>query len=374
MRLILLLCGLQALASASQHRQVFEIPSAIQNETSIAQFTSTSTPLDAPKAHPINGSAFDWWYFDVVSSDPGSLASVVVTFFASSQPAFPLLHASNNVLPVRLWVSFPNGTLAQAEAFASSATVSTEGDNSSGDWHGTGFKWTKVSSTYTIEVDAPSVGIKGSIVFKSTAPAHLPCGAVVDGGTLQVGPHIGWANAVPDAASTVNLEINGTALVFEGSGYHDKNWSDQPFTTHVASWYWGHGRLGPFTLVWFDMLDLNGVEHVSAYLAKDNQIVTASCASQSISVRPTGANNASFYPPVLSTPNPTGYHISLDLGNKTRMEVDVNVLVNLNEFNPAYARVVGNMSARVVVPPGARGKTQADLQGMALFEQFKLIK
>ncbi|KAK7008218.1 hypothetical protein R3P38DRAFT_3024000 [Favolaschia claudopus] len=363
MRRLLLLFGLQVLASASQHRQVFEIPSGIQNKTSIAQFTSTSTPLDAPKVHPINASAFDWWYFDVVSSDPSSLASVIVTFFTSSQAAFP------------------------AGAFASSATVTIEGDNSSGAWHGTGFKWTRI--------DAPSVGVKGSIVMRSTAPAHLPCGAVVEGETLQVGPHIGWANGVPDAASIVNLEINGTAFTFEGSGYHDKNWSDQPFTTHVASWYWGHGRLGPFSLVWYDILDVNGIEHVSAYLAKDNHIVTASCASQSISVR---LNNASLYPPTMSTPNPTGYRISLDLGDGTRMEVDVNVLGDLSEPNPAYAGFVGNMSARTVGPPGATGGgdgTRAEntvtpprwelvltrhdsavleaLDGVALFDQFKLI-
>ncbi|KAK7055840.1 hypothetical protein R3P38DRAFT_2682331 [Favolaschia claudopus] len=371
MRRILFLLGLQALASASQQRQVFQIPSAIQNKTSIAQFTSTSTPLDAPKVHPINASAFEWWYFNVVSSDPDSLASVIVTFFTSSQRAFPVLDPSDSVLAARIWVSFPNGTLAQAEAFASSATVTTasEGANSSGDWHGTGFRWTKVSSTYTIEIDALSVGVKGSIVMQSTAPAHLPCGAVVEGETLQVGPHIGWANGVPDAASIVNLEINGTAFTFEGSGYHDKNWSDQPFTTHVASWYWGHGRLGPYSLVWFDLLDVNGVEHVSAYVAKDNQIVTASCAPQSIFVRPIGSS----YPPVMSTPNPTGYHISLDLGDETRMEVDVNVLGDLSEPNPAYAGFVGNMSAWIVGPPGTR-ENRAELHGVALFDQFKLIE
>jgi hypothetical protein len=39
---------------------------------------------------------------------------------------------------------------------------------------------------------------------------------------MEVGPHIGWANAIPDAASTVELTINGTKLAFAGTGYHDK--------------------------------------------------------------------------------------------------------------------------------------------------------
>jgi len=35
-------------------------------------------------------------------------------------------------------------------------------------------------------------------------------------------PHVGWANAVPDARATVDIEVNGTAISFSGIGYHDK--------------------------------------------------------------------------------------------------------------------------------------------------------
>lgn len=35
-------------------------------------------------------------------------------------------------------------------------------------------------------------------------------------------PHIGWANAVPDAKAKVDFEIGGVALAFTGPGYHDK--------------------------------------------------------------------------------------------------------------------------------------------------------
>lgn len=37
-----------------------------------------------------------------------------------------------------------------------------------------------------------------------------------------MGPHIGWANAIPDAVSTVDLVVDGTRLDFTGAGYHDK--------------------------------------------------------------------------------------------------------------------------------------------------------
>ena len=35
-------------------------------------------------------------------------------------------------------------------------------------------------------------------------------------------PGIGSANAVPDAKATVDFDIAGTKLAFEGVGYHDK--------------------------------------------------------------------------------------------------------------------------------------------------------
>ncbi|KAJ6600369.1 hypothetical protein DFH09DRAFT_1128132, partial [Mycena vulgaris] len=308
---------------------------------------SGATGLDALKVHPINGSAFDWWYFDAVFTDPAVLSSDVVTFFASSQPAFPLLDPSDSITMARIcqWVSFPNGTLWSAVS---------NGDGATWTWHGTGFSWVGTpASEYLIAIDAPEV-----------APAHYPCGPAEGGQTMEVGPNIGWANAVPDAASIVNLKIGDTRLAFKGTGYHDKNWSSQPFTTHVASWYWGHGRIGNFSIVWFDLLDLTGKESVSACASKDDEIIAASCTLSSIKVRPTGQN--ATYPPVISMPNPTGYHIDLDLGVHGQLEV-----APLIGLNPEYAHSVGTMSG-FLVP--VRGHAATGLTGMALFEQFKLMR
>ncbi|KAJ7207711.1 hypothetical protein B0H12DRAFT_1206012 [Mycena haematopus] len=290
-----------------------------------AQFTSGATGLDAPKVQPINASAFDWWYFDVVSTDPTSLSSVVVIFFTSPESAFPVMDPSDSITTAYILVSFPNGTLWSAFSDADEgASVVAEGDSSRGTWHGAGFSWTRtLASGYLILIDAPHIGVSGSISFQPVAPAHYPCGPVAPGQTLEVGPNVGWANAIPDAASAVNLIVGGTRLGFSGSGYHDKNWSNQPFASLVASWYWGHGRVGDYSLA------------VSAYVSKDNKIVAASCALGSITVRPTGQN--STYPPVISTGNPSGYHIEVDIGLKANAE---------------YGRFVGNMTGEVVSTKG----------------------
>ncbi|KAK7042340.1 hypothetical protein R3P38DRAFT_3448220 [Favolaschia claudopus] len=358
-------------AATPGRRQVFHVPSTIQTGASIAQF-EYSSQLDAPKLSTVNGSVFDWWYFDVVSADTDNLATAVVILYTTSHDAFPFLDPFDGALPAQIVVTFPNGTLVSTQLLADSATIIAEDDYSSGEWDGTGIKWSGQTSGYTVIIDSPIAGVKGSITFQPVAPAHLPCAPVQAGETLEVAPHIGWSNAIPDSKASVNLVINGTSLAFEGIGYHDKNWSDEPFFAHVASWYWGHAHVGPYSLVWFDFLDLTGKEFVSAYVAQDGKIVTATCAADSISVRPTGSGNGSMYPPVVSIPNPAGYHISLDLGlEKGRMEADVHILGNLVELgdSPVYGRFIANVSARIASPSGGNGE---EFQGMALCEQFKL--
>ncbi|KAJ7639740.1 hypothetical protein DFH06DRAFT_1283962 [Mycena polygramma] len=355
-----------ACATASE---IYHIPSTLSDAPSNVQFTSDSRGVDAPKVHPINGSAFDWWYFDVVSTDPGSSASAVVVFYTASSTSIPGAAPSNMTLPVQIWLTFPNGTQVFAETQADAATVTTDGDFSSGDWHESGFAWRYApNSGYEILIDAPDSQIKGSINFQPRAPAHYPCGPARRGENIEVGPQLGWANAVPDAASTVDLIVNETKLSFKGAGYHDKNWSNQPLVTNLASWYWGHGRIGPYSFVWFDFLALNGTEYVSAYASKDDSILVASCQPDSIRVRPTGQN--STYPPLSSTGPPSGYHISLDLGREGSLELNVTVAAQIAAIPPIYTRSTGRVTG--VLTTGAH--TVEEMTGVALFEQFALTE
>jgi hypothetical protein len=119
--------------------------------------------------HPIN-SAFDWWYFDVVSNNPNAQSSMVVTFFAGSQLAFPLLDPSDSITVARIWVSFPNGTLWETASNADGATVEADDNSSSSVWHKTGFSWARTrGSSYLINIDAPEAGVKGTIIFPSVS-------------------------------------------------------------------------------------------------------------------------------------------------------------------------------------------------------------
>ncbi|KAJ7445626.1 hypothetical protein FB451DRAFT_1005018, partial [Mycena latifolia] len=328
------------------------IPSIVSTHPSSAHFISGASGLDAPKIHPVNSSTFEWWYFDAVPHDPRSRASVVVVFYTATASAFPFLAPAGTATLAQIAVTFPNGTAYGATVPADGATVTADENVSSGDWHNSGFRWTHSGdhSGYTVLIDAPHIGVKGSIRFRSPAPAHYPCGPTVAGQTMEAGPGNGWANAVPDADATVDLTIGRTKLTFAGLGYHDKNWGNEPFATHLASWYWGHGRLGAYSIVWFDVLARDGKEHVSAYAAKHGRIVAASCAPGSIRVRPAGAN--ATYPPLRGTGNPSGYRIALELPGAGTLKMNVSVTgILVDDAFSEYTRAVATLKG-VVVPAG----------------------
>jgi len=132
-----------------------------------------------------------------------------------------------------------------------------------------------------------------------------------------------------------------------------------------VTWYWGHARVGPYSIVWFDVFDRNGVASVSAYVSKNDTIMVASCKPESIKVRPLG--NATF-PPFVGAASPKGYHIDIDMGNEGTLTANVTVKAPNIAANDVYFRGTARVSA-VIAPKKGKATTET---GVALFEQFQL--
>ena len=139
-----------------------------------------------------------------------------------------------------------------------------------------------------------------------------------------------------------------------------ENWGVTPFNNNVGSWYWGHGRLGPYSIVWYDALSPTGEEFVSGYVACDGKIVGVVCSSTT--VRPTGAE--STYPPVIGVDLPAGFHIKIDLGSEGTMVVDATSTINVVDEG-TYFRWVGTLTGGIEGHPS--------LDGTALWEEFALL-
>lgn len=140
-----------------------------------------------------------------------------------------------------------------------------------------------------------------------------------------------------------------------------KNWGVVPFTESVGSWYWGHGRLGEYSIVWYDALTPNGTEFLSVYVARGGKILRSQCGG--IQGRPTGAN--STYPPTLSSGDPAGFHIVIDLGNEGSLEIEVSNQTPTLISSPSYKRWTGKLRG------GFQGSKA--MTGVALYEEFALL-
>ena len=145
------------------------IPATVADGPSTVEFISTGTGFDGPKVKPLNGSTFDWWYFDVVSED--TEYSMILVFFASSpnglwpgiDPGFP------SAVFGGAWIFLPDGTNFTTAVLGEDLTVVTLGDGSSGTLNGTEWSWSGLPdmSQYEITIDSPDGSIEGTVSFQA---------------------------------------------------------------------------------------------------------------------------------------------------------------------------------------------------------------
>lgn len=286
--------------------------------------------------------------------------------------------------------TFANGTLFNLVAGSSTgANVTYDADGGiSVDYMGAGISFTGTSLTadevtYEVTIDSEEIGVSGTVSFTSVsspsdshrmtqltnplqlAPSHYSC-STTPGASETIMPHVFWTNALPDATATVNVtfaDATTTMQFLDGVGYHDKNWGDAAFAGVVGSWYWGHAHVGPYSLVWFDTLDLAGVNYVSGFVARDGEVLVSSCAEGAVSVRPWGENSA--YPPTVASGVMQGIEVVFALGDGTVLSANVTRGTIVMDYEESvYIRALGSVEG------GLEGGEV--YQGRGVFEQFAL--
>jgi hypothetical protein len=143
------------------------IPPAYRNGSVSVENLSVPGNLDGFKMRTAaNRTSFDFWYFDAFSKTTG--AAINIVFFNTGD------FATNSIpLAVQISGTYDNGTQFSAQALASEGVILKNGEEGvSGDWKGAGasFKGTSLAKpnvTYEIQIDSPSIGIKGTFVLKS---------------------------------------------------------------------------------------------------------------------------------------------------------------------------------------------------------------
>ena len=142
----------------------------LEDGPSSVQFTYPGYGLDGPRVDHVNSTVFDWWYFDMVSSNvaEGDLSSVVAVFYDGTSGGFQQMPDSPNKIPMSLVGTFPNGTTWRTYSFTSEAVVVADGTHSQGSWGDIGH-WAgdTESGTWAASFDLEEHGVRGTFRLKS---------------------------------------------------------------------------------------------------------------------------------------------------------------------------------------------------------------
>lgn len=165
--------GAVALLSTAQ-AEFYHFPNAVVSGDVSVQYVSDNV-LDAPKVGSLNGSTYDWWYFDAVSST--SNASVVLILYRSTTGGFPFV-LEGSTASVNLFITADDGIpqyypIANLPGRAGEITISTDGEGACGVWKSTGFSFFGSSdlSSYTVHVNAPLIELNGTLLLSSVGEA-----------------------------------------------------------------------------------------------------------------------------------------------------------------------------------------------------------
>ncbi|EJD46117.1 hypothetical protein AURDEDRAFT_184451 [Auricularia subglabra TFB-10046 SS5] len=208
------------------------------------------------------------WYFEAVSTEPNSRASLQVVFMAGLPFPGPPLPFFATVAGTR----HDGSRLPEGFLLASGAKL----ENGEGHWEGVG-GWTVRERVWTMRFGGTTEKgeVKGGITLAATVPhGHFPAAdenQVVPLGKLKTPllahNKIGWVTTVPGATAEVEITVGGEELKFKGSGFHDTNFVNGVWTDIMDDWYWTRGAAGRYTFTVYHFVPRGtGTWHTSALL------------------------------------------------------------------------------------------------------------
>lgn len=129
-----------------------------------------------------------------------------------------------------------------------------------------------------------------------------------------------------------------------------ENWGDVPFGVVLQSSIWGHGHLGPYSIVWSETVHrATGKHYTFGYVALNGKVLTYGCTG--FKVTPTSSFGE--------------YHVEIDLGQNGVFEYDITeVAIIAGDDSEGYARRTGLLTGGI---KGGKKYT-----GVALHEHFAL--
>ncbi len=233
--------------------------------------------------------AYEWWYFDAISSD--GLYSLVVIFYEGN----PFSTRYNSMIRTE-------GEQPSPSDFPAVSISIYDGDSP------IYYSFTELEQADAIfDEDTPYVKVGGHqmeggksgerLLYKLKLDESLPSGDKIEASIVFDSPYNGvahfdkqgkntsghcWNLVQPRAVvkADIRLEAPGEAsrrIRFEGTGYHDHNAGQEPMEEAFSDWYWGRFHFDFGTLVYYVMNRQNDRQHQAWLIGNDNRQIIDHC-------------------------------------------------------------------------------------------------
>ena len=179
----------------------------------------------------------EWWYFDSLLDDGAKLAVIFCTKDASRphQPLEPLIEIDLDLPDGRRLMKYGRFKADQFEASRDGCDVRIGEFRFAGDLH-------EYQITAAAEDVSAEVRLEATTEPWRPETGHVVFGA--DGETI-----FAWLPSVPMGRVTVTYRIGSEVHEATGTGYHDHNWMNAEMAHLIDHWYWGRGKVGPYSFV-----------------------------------------------------------------------------------------------------------------------------
>lgn len=363
---LLPLVGLST-ANAPAACSISNIPASALVSGPVSIDSSPLTPFHSPKLSAINATAWEYWYWDGVSTD-GS-AGVTLTFFRDPSlvvEGFPILRVSVDAV-------WSNGTRFNTDIPIEDSTVTVCGPQTTGVWTAQDIEMTfQATDDAIIEVYMNGASVEGTFTLVSDTRPLYPNGLPYPNpaASVELIPLLNWNEAIPGGFVQTKFVLNGTELSFDGFGGADRNWGSYIWDFVADHWWWVRVQTGPYTLVFWKIVSgIDEKTHTYAHLLEHGIPIVefsstdASESQATLTLLYNGTTHGSF------EDTSTGFAIDLNLpaGESYHFEVEhVNIVFEAPPSNDEYTRFVNTAMG------GKIGAKQ--FAGVAKSEQNKIVQ
>lgn len=293
---------------------------------------------DGIRTDPTVGT-YEWWYYQLQATD-GTFAQFVFytkPWFETPLPFYPLVTAT---------ITSPNGTSHNELIFYNTNDFSASRNQNN---LTIGKNWVHGDlNAQVLHFDSHEKGLGADLVFTRDAPGWQAGNGkwYFDKSLTQ---YWGWFPAFPSAKVQGTLTYGGQVHKVQGNGYHDHQWGTVDMNKVLSYWYWGQGRLGNYTVIFFPVVtssDYNYQHLPILYLAKGNNLLVGATSNMTWKA----SNNQTFatlhrtYPGLLDINYKNGSNtVTLSLTNPKILLPTNNILVtNATTLgSPQYMRFSG---------------------------------